>query len=226
MSLFDIKKIVEQCNSHDQLVICMRHAEKNRNFTNEDKYVPLTTYGIVEAHQLGKFISSHFQELAQIKTSPLLRCKHTADILASYYQAVALPIQLSKLLGDPGAFVKDHQQAAKVFDQYSVYEVVQQQIAGNALPGFHPTDYGVSRLCHELLTAPQDAHKPIIWISHDVVLTAFLGFFLAEKIILNQQQWINYLEGFCIVRQNAQWFIHLVGHSFAIQIKEKTYGRD
>ncbi|MGK2864921.1 MAG: SixA phosphatase family protein [Chitinophagaceae bacterium] len=224
MTCFDVYKILELCASSDEFFIFIRHAEKDRAVKVDDAVVPLTTNGIKETHQLAEFLSLNFPQISLIKTSPLLRCSHTAKILADHYPNNEVPIVSSTLLGNPGAFVADDQLTAKVFDQFSVYEVVQQQLMNKPLPGFHSIQVGVERLYQDIVSTRLLPGRPAICISHDVVLAAFAGYFLQDQIKLSEHLWLNYLEGFVVKRDKSKHYIQTTDHSIECQLKRPFYG--
>ncbi|MEN8215566.1 MAG: histidine phosphatase family protein [Pseudomonadota bacterium] len=171
------------------MIYLIRHAEKS--LVGEQT---LTKKGLQDAFFYGRKLSQTGIFFDLIKTSPVTRCVQTAEKIVEGMN-IDIPIQESRLLGNPGIFVKDDQKAAKVFNQYSVCEVINQLIQNKHLEGFYPIKQASQLLIDEfaLLT-----NQSILYISHDAIIMPFVAYINGITEI-DEKQIVDFLQGYKII---------------------------
>jgi len=174
----------------------IRHAEKS--LIGEQT---LTKNGLQEAYFYGQKLSQLAIFFDLIKTSPVTRCIQTAEKIVEGMN-MDIPIQESRLLGNPGIFVKDDQKAAKVFNQHSVCEVINQLIQNKHLEGFYPIKPASQLLIDEFNTA-QITNQSILYISHDAIIMPFVAYINGITKI-DEEQIVHFLQGYEIIEGFSQ----------------------
>ncbi|RKZ85649.1 MAG: hypothetical protein DRR19_16070 [Candidatus Parabeggiatoa sp. nov. 1] len=175
----------------------IRHAEKS--LVGEQT---LTQNGLQDAFFYGQKLSRTGIFFDLIKTSPVTRCIQTAEQIVKGMN-IDIPIQESGLLGNPGIFVQDDQKAAKVFNQYSVCEVINQLIQNKQhLEVFYPIQQASQLLIDEFNTA-RLTNKSILYISHDAIIMPFVAYINGITEI-DEKQIINFLQGYEIIKSASQ----------------------
>ncbi len=178
------------------MIYLIRHAEKS--LVGEQS---LTKNGLQEAYFYGQKLSQSGIFFDLIKASPVTRCIQTAEKIVEGMNIV-IPIQESGLLGNPGIFVQDDQKAAKVFNQYSVCEVINQLIQNKHLEGFYPIKPASQLLIDEFKTA-RLTNQSILYISHDAIIMPFVAYINGITEIY-EKQIINFLQGYEIIEVSSK----------------------
>ncbi len=141
-------------------IVLIRHAHREGGVLPLAN-VPISERGRLQTVELGRMLARYCSPDV-IVSSPVLRCRETAEALAS---AVGLShVTLSRTLGDPGALVADE-------------ALVQEQLASNALT-FHSYFSGAvvpgmrcQKDAFELLSSDLTCHRGlVIGISHDWIV--------------------------------------------------------
>jgi len=187
----------------------IRHAEKS--LVGEQT---LTQNGLQDAFFYGRKLSRTGIFFDLIKTSPVTRCLQTAEKIVEGMN-IDIPIQESRLLGNPGIFVKDEQKAAKVFNQHSVCEVINQLIQNKHLSrqtffaknfcleeGFYPIQQASQLLIDEFNTA-RLTNQSILYISHDAIIMPFVAYINGITEI-DEKQIVHFLQGYEIIKSSSQ----------------------
>lgn len=214
--MFNLIKIFEKINLEDKYIIFMRHAEKlqSRNI-HAGAALGLTEEGINQTHILAEYFKQRMKKNKKIKTSPIKRCVQTAEILSACFDRDNSTIELSNILGGPGAYVNDDKRALSVFTKYNVYEVLEKQLKNDYLPGMRSLDEGTKLLLDTIKSDLMTNIYSTICISHDVILMAFIRSLLKNRQF-DRECWINYLEGFCIQESLGKLFLHFDDASYEI----------
>lgn len=128
--------------------ILLRHADRDPFAPGEDgTHTKLTAEGAERAEALGRLLRHRAGLRAE--TSPLHRCRHTAErILVG--AAVAASIADNTLLGAPGPFVVDGPGGRDLFLSIGTEGVVRGQIAGENWPPLRTTAEGLALLVGDL----------------------------------------------------------------------------
>lgn len=218
--MFDLIKIFEKVNLEDKHIIFMRHAEKLQSCDiYAEAALGLTDEGINQTRILAKYFKQRIKKSKKIKTSPIKRCIQTAEILSACFDRDNSTVELSNILGGPGAYVNDDKRALSVFTKYNVYEVLEKQLKNDYLPGIRSLDEGTKLLLEAIKSDFMTNIHSTIYISHDVILMAFIGSLLKDRQF-NRECWIDYLEGFCIQESQGKLFLHFDDASYEILFKE------
>lgn len=178
------------------MIYLIRHAEKS--LVGEQT---LTKNGLQEAFFYGRKLSRTGIFFDLIKTSPVTRCLRTAEKIVEGMN-IEIPIQELRLLGNPGIFVKDDQKAAKVFNQYSVCEVINQLIQNKHLEGFYPIKPASQLLIDEFNNA-RLTNQSILYISHDAIIMPFVAYINGITEI-DEKQIVHFLQGYEIIKNSSQ----------------------
>lgn len=178
------------------IAVLMRHAEREEIPVGElGNDVVLTAAGKAACVKLAKKFP---QVIKNLYTSPVKRCLQTAELFLPFSQAAS--VIHSHLLGDPGIFICDPEQASQSFMQYKPFEIVRQLLNDQINPlGFcDSTKQTVYKLIDFLLAASVQKGTSL-FITHDSILSVVLGIFFAE--ISLEELWPNYLEMLIVWRE-------------------------
>jgi len=173
--------------------------------------VPLTAEGRQLAELLGITISSR---LASIMSSPIWRCTETADHIIKG-SGRKFSVTTSRLLGDPGAFIKDGQAAWINFQKMGTSGVMMHLAReDDALPGMNNPREAAHTLLKYMLTkcVTPGLH---IYVTHDVVLAGIAGQLI--KGIETQDSLPGFLEGAFFWRVDGRVFGRYQNRSSAIE---------
>ena len=141
-------------------IVLIRHAHREGGLLPQAN-VPISEQGWLQTFELGRVLAKYFSPDV-IVSSPVLRCRQTAEALAS--AVGASHVTLSQSLGDPGALVIEE-------------ALVQEQLTANALT-FHSYFSGAvvpGMRSHadafELLSSDLARHHGlVVGISHDWIV--------------------------------------------------------
>jgi len=172
------------------MILLIRHAEKTLIGTGN-----LTQKGLDDASNYGKELTQQGISFDRVISSPIKRCVQTSENIIKGMGS-AIKIQESTLLGNPGIFVTDDQQAGKVFETLSVCTVINHTLQGKVLPGFLPIDKACKKLINEIQTQI-DANKSSLYVSHDAIIMPFIGYILKINQF-TEAEIVDYLNGYTI----------------------------
>lgn len=172
------------------IIVLMRHAERgplpNDNIGHD---VPTTLAGRAAAEELGRQFGSR---LASISTSPVLRCRQTADAIR-LASGTDLPVNVNKLIGGGGAIVSDTAQALQSYLSMDVHDLVASLARGTPpVPGFHPISVSIPRIINAIIAPSCGIPGLHLFITHDVVIVLILLYLLEEPF--KQALWPEFLE--------------------------------
>ncbi len=218
----------------EQSVFLCRHAEKHIvPGASSDLSVSITEEGQLESEKFGQLFSKKYGQIKHIQSSPILRCLETAQAFAHGCKAAGIENISSEKLGDPGVFVQDGELAGCSFDKFGACGVVQKYLAREKIPGMRPLEEAMELLLEDIVTDINQQSGPNLFVTHDAVLSAFVGALTGEKI--DESNWFGYLEGVCIhkdhygslilcwndkqydVTQKAQEFLPSFASSFSMR---------
>ena len=196
--------------------IFIRHSIKENPPVNQPYLdVPLTTEGVRLAEFFGQELREF--ELKTIITSPLRRCIDTAKSIRRGYEK-DIPIIPSTMLGNPGPYVEDEDKAGETFLEVFPNNIVKKQVENEKLPGFRDISMG-SKMILDLLT---ECEPPSIFITHDVIIAAFLGYLNGKYPDI--EEWIDYLDGFIFCPESKDTVISAEGFTFSKATIEDKIG--
>jgi len=183
-------------------IILIRHAEKielTPDLTEPE--LTLTEKGKKDALNLGKLLKERgLSKSIRFFVSPRFRCIQTAEYISKGAEILEPIITHSKLLGSPGPFVIDHEIGGKVFNNFSLTEVVSNYIDGYLQGCFTPLDVGCQSLFDFM--AIQSSSKYIsIHISHDAIIIPFIFWYSKINLV---QNWLPPLGGLKITNKSSE----------------------
>jgi len=196
----DILNGLKTIPTHSAVALIIRHSIREHipegQVGNE---AGLTDEGKILARSLGMVIGNR---LSSVTTSPIGRCKETAECIISGAN-LDFSFATSKLLGDPGVFISDGALAWQNFQALGTSGVML-HLANkqNALPGMKiPRD-----AANELLGCMLNNTKPGIhlFVSHDVVVSGIAGQLIGG--IETHESLPKYLEGAFFWKQDQRTF--------------------
>ena len=178
----------------------MRHAERQPipagRFGSD---VPLTASGTSSAKSLGRLLSS--RTLGSIVSSPVLRCKTTAEAVARGAGREAV-VKTDRRLGDPGPFVADSCLAGPLFLEAEARRIVQRQLAERgALLGMRPTGDGVELLMGLTAAGLWKTGRVDIFVTHDSILAALVG--SLYHLDVDRFEWPDFLDALLLWVDNG-----------------------
>ena len=171
------------------VALLLRHAERPPIAPGElGAELPLTSRGVALASALGHCLGA---ALHGIRTSPVRRCRETAEALRQGAGASALRILDDHMLGDPGAFVTDPACAWEHWRERGNERVVELLAWGSEpLPGL-ATPYSAAQdlATHVLANTESGIH---VFVTHDAILLPTVARLLPG--VENRTWWPDFLE--------------------------------
>ncbi|MCP4701148.1 MAG: histidine phosphatase family protein [Gammaproteobacteria bacterium] len=172
------------------VAVLLRHSVREPLPADNSGYaVPINETGAQLAHQLGVILGRRLQSL---HASPVPRCMQTAEALRNG-SAAKLPVIRDNLLGDPGVFVLDDQQAWQNWLKFGHDCMMAFLVnADSSLPGMADPKEAARFLIQHILDA---ANTPgiHIFVTHDSVLAGTALQQFGQTLERTQYPW--YLEG-------------------------------
>lgn len=164
--------------------------------------VPLTPLGIHLAEQWGKQLN---RRIGHIASSPVGRCIETGKAIQKG-AGIDQDIIIEPLLGEPGVFVTNVEEAGEWFYQRRPLEMINRQLQGWYIPGTRPVEEGVSLILQLLFAPPPTPGKLNIYITHDSVLACII-YYLTGADTVNEDMWPWPLEGCWLwkTNNNLKW---------------------
>lgn len=182
-------------------LLIIRHAE--RPLLNEGEIgneLKLTENGINTTKQFAKSLND---KIIDIHCSPVIRCIQTAQIIANEHTLSNLDIKISKLLGDPGFFIKDADLAWQTWLNKGSESINSHLLKGTETwPGFYPFAEAMTKMrnyIHEILLSFDEGL--VILVTHDTILATLTSRFLPSPLEL--KDWPDFL-GYLEIRQGEK----------------------
>lgn len=183
--------LLETAPRDKPVAVLLRHAERGRLPAGDaGNSEPITVGGQRSAKALGAMLGVRVKTL---RSSPVLRCVQTAEVLRDGVGA-DLPIIPDRLLGDPGIFVRDGETAWQNWLDLGHEGVMEWLVSGQgSLPGMaNPTKAAETLVRHMVSSAGE--HPGIhVFVTHDSLLAATVGRLLGP--VIGSTNWPLYLEG-------------------------------
>lgn len=153
--------------------------------------VSINSAGVSNARDLGKSLQQ-FNHI-KIVSSPVQRCTQTAEAIAMGFSG-QVEIETSTLLGSPGAFVYDRNQARRHFLEMGNEKVLEQLMRGETLEGMYSFMVGNNRFLAFIEEQSKGwiEGRGLIMITHDFLQAALISFLLGAGSL---QNWPDFLEG-------------------------------
>lgn len=160
--------------------------------------VPISCRGAQEARVLGGQLRA--RHLTALMSSPLPRCMQTARCLAegAEWDQRLMP---NTLLGHPGAFVSDAEQAGPCFLEHGPEEIVRRLLRGEPLPGLRPIADGVALLMDLILPKGPPPGGTRVFVTHDSVLAPLVLHLLGRY--LGPGDWPEFLDYVAVCRESG-----------------------
>ena len=180
--------------------ILYRHSIRGHIPRDPDKRdVPLLPEGHELAVQLGQHIAKGLGASAsvQLDSSPMRRCVDTSQGVAASLSNLS-PLSPSRVLGDPGPFVRDPALAFRAYLQWGKYELVR-KIAlpeSTRIDSFYPVDQGLIRF-FAYLGPTHDTPKIRLACSHDIIMASIWT--AVSGSAMSEEHWPNFCEPLVIV---------------------------
>lgn len=149
------------------MIYFIRHAEKLENSVHAE----LSDKGLNDAFLYGKYLNSNNIKIDRIVTSPINRCVQTAKKITEGYGTL-LTIEESTLLGNPGTYINDGDDAMKIFNEHSLVDIINMQLSKQELDGFNKIDEATQNL----LSFMKNKGDNVLYISHDAIITPFIHY--------------------------------------------------
>jgi broad specificity phosphatase PhoE len=181
--------LIKKIEKNNKTALLIRHADRNK--------IPEGTFGeAIELNTRGKQNAFLFGEkltdfkLNKVFTSPVKRCVQTAkQIVKAYKQTV--DIELSNILGEPGAFVEDMQKAGEYFLKFGAEKMYQDYVSGKSIPGFR--GHEGYKILYQFLVENTKNEGITLFVTHDILIANF-DFHHSGKIY-SKENWIPFLNG-------------------------------
>jgi broad specificity phosphatase PhoE len=165
----------------------IRHAEK----LDGSVHAKLTPKGLKDSLLYGQNLKFKNIPISKIISSPIERCMQTAEQISIGYGGIK--IEKSKLLGDPGIFVDNGDEAMEIFNRYSLVEIINMQLEKKELNGFNKIEGATQKLMKFM----QNQKANTLYISHDAIITPFICF-VNNINNIKENDIVDYLDGYKI----------------------------
>lgn len=179
--------------------IFIRHGDRDKipegEFGNE---VELNQKGFRRSLEYGKSMKD--QKINRIFTSPVKRCIQTAEVIREGLES-NVKIEVSTLLGDPGAFVKDGKLAGDNYLRLGFSSCYEGILNHEPIEGNRDISEGASILSRFFLENAQ-AEGLNIYVSHDMIVALYAFGTFRRKYTLDSD-WVPYLGGLIIKHNNS-----------------------
>lgn len=146
-------------------VVLLRHAHRQeipeQAFGNE---IPITEEGHRAALKWGN--AFHALPFEKIESSPVLRCLQTAQCIQTAFKR-KIDLNLSTLLGNPGIFIEDLNEAHHLFLSHTLFDILRNLVQGHPLKGMNKIANGVNLFLNEFLFKNS---KLTLLITHDSIM--------------------------------------------------------
>ncbi len=149
------------------MIYFIRHAAKLGNSVHAE----LTDKGLNDAFVYGKYLNSNNIKIDRIVSSPINRCVQTAKRIVEGY-GTFLTIEESTLLGNPGTYINNGDDAMKIFNEHSLVDIINMQLSKQELYGFNNIDEATQNL----LSYMKKKGDNVLYISHDAIITPFIHY--------------------------------------------------
>ena len=172
-------------------LLLVRHAERPDIPANSvGNEVLLTEKGKEETRIFAQNISV---PVISIHTSPIERCKQTAEIIAEVVGFPKHEIELNRDLGDPGYIIRDGQEAWKHWQSKGSEVVNEYLLCGDSCwSGFNDLNEATKIFLESIRLCLANSKKGVhIWVTHDTVLASFASRALDSNLSLSQ--WPDFL---------------------------------
>lgn len=172
-------------------LLIVRHAERLDIAEGEiGDDISITNSGVADCKRFAQDITG---TIAVIRTSPVLRCRQTAQVIAKAKNFSQNQITTSRLLGTPGFFIENADLAWNSWLSKGSTAVNEYLIAGTETwPGFYNFDIAVKNIIKEIIIDLRSDVEGIgIWVTHDTVLATLASRVLDEPLTLSA--WPAYL---------------------------------
>lgn len=201
------------CHPDSKKLVLIRHADREHiPHGTSGNNVHLTTIGKKKAIELGRNLQS--LSVKWCRSSPLLRCTQTIDSISMGY-GKGINYLSSELLGEPGPFVFDGNQAILAFFEHGTEKVVREMINGNTFPGIRSSIEGSEFLLKGLIKVLEENTGDGICVSHDSILMPFISHYCDEKF---KGQWLPPLGGVVLVGQENEYTLWWDGNMHRVII--------
>lgn len=176
-------------------LLIVRHAERPIIPCSEvGNEVMLTEQGKLDSRFFGQHIP---QPVLSIKTSPIGRCRQTAELIAAEVDIANSDIEVSTELGDPGFIIEDGS-LAWIHWQDKGHEAVNQYLLSGSdkWSGFVDLELGVKSLCDQIKTLLiQSKLGTHLWVTHDTILATLASRTLSKPLSLDEwPEFLGFLE--------------------------------
>lgn len=186
-------------------LLLIRHAERPEISENTvGNEVLLTEKGKADTRRFAQRLAG---PVISIQSSPIERCRQTAEIIADVVGFQPDAIVANQDLGDPGFMIKEGAEAWVHWQEKGHQKVNEYLLSGSERwTGFENMDHAVrvfdSRIRQQLSLLGEGMH---IWITHDTILATYASRILPSRLAINQ--WPQYL-GFISVELKGGDFVY------------------
>ncbi|MBK7214694.1 MAG: histidine phosphatase family protein [Bacteroidales bacterium] len=191
LSLLNNKQEINYSGTYS---IFLRHADRYKipegEFGND---IELNEMGFSRSVEFGKSISA--LKINRIFTSPVKRCIQTAEHIRKGL-GKNIPIEITKILGDPGAFVEDDKLAAESFLSHGFEYCYESLLSQLPLPGNRNIIEGAEILT-DFIEKSSENEGVNVFISHDMIVALYAYAAFKRKYELGEN-WVKYIDGLYI----------------------------
>ena len=155
----------------------------------------LTERGERQARALRRYLRERGQAPRWGLSSPLLRCRRTAELLG-------VEAGVSELLGAPGCFMLDEARGGQVFAQHGVERIVRAHIEGRTWGCMRSPAAGARLLLDALSERLRGQVGTGVAISHDAILMPVIAHLSGERFV---DSWLAPLDGPVLTASSLVW---------------------
>jgi len=185
---------IEEIENSGSYSIFLRHADRYEipagEFGNE---IELNELGFRRSLEYGKSLSKF--KINKIFTSPVKRCIQTAEHIRDGIGR-NIPIEITNILGDPGAFVEDGKLAGESFLTHGFEYCYESLLLQIPLSGNRNIFEG-AEILNDFFEKNSEDKGINVFISHDMIVALYSYAAFQKKYELGEN-WVKYIGGLFI----------------------------
>ncbi|MGJ8653029.1 MAG: histidine phosphatase family protein [Opitutaceae bacterium] len=184
-------RLIEHAPRDRVVVLLLRHsAREDLPVDDVGNMLPITLGGREMACALGLALKGRLRAL---RTSPILRCVETAEVIQEGAES-NLTIILDRCLGDPGVYVEDAELAWTNWQSMGNEGVMKHLISSSeALPGMARPADAAERIVDHMFKVSGNVPGLHVFVTHDAILAPTVAHVLGVPV--GEANWPAFLEG-------------------------------
>jgi len=200
----------------DSCIIFIRHSERRSLFIHEaerQSELMLTKNGVDSSIEIGRKISDVKHRSMSAISSPMGRCKQTAESILEGMD-MATPVEVEDALGGTAFICSIGEKSWDAQIPHSI--LAAKHICGEQIPGWYDAAQGVKNVT-DLLIPRLDDYDLTLCVTHDAFVFRFLGILSGRYY---EDRWIDFCDGGLLIRRGKEFYLVWEGKEYPIDMNE------